>query len=280
MVETAERVFHGPWRRLINSAAASAGSIHDDAAARKVGFEGGFVPGSTVGTFALSAVFERFGARWMEGGWYSLTFVSPVYEHSEVRAVGEPVPEGELGARVETREGRLCCAGRAGLGDRLPWGPAQDGARGAEQVLPGVPLGLAYDEIEFTPTVEDQRSMLESAGEDSAWYREASPWGGPVVAPERLMAVALRMRPPRTFTYEGARQPGMWYKHELLLRCPLPLGVPYRVSNRIADKGRSGRAVFVVYEFRVRDADGTEVALGRHGVKWLAAESPPAPAGV
>jgi hypothetical protein len=281
MVETTERVFQGPWRRLINSSAASAGSIHDDEAARRAGFEGGFVPGSVVGTNALSAVFDRYGARWMEGGWYSLTFVSPVYEHNDVRAVGAPLSgREELSVRVETREGRLCCSGHAGLGDRLPWDPAQDGARGANEVLPGIPLGLAYDEIEFTPTAEDQRSMLEAAGDHSAWYREASPWGGPVVAPERLMVVALRMRPPRTFTYGGARQPGMWYKHELLLHRPLPLGVPYRVSNRIADKGRSGRAVFVVYEFCVRDADGAEVALGRHGVKWLAAESPPAPAGV
>lgn len=272
MVETSERVFHGPWRMLVNSAAASAGSIHDDEAARKAGFEGGFVPGSTVGTLALSAVFDRYGPRWMEGGWYSLTFVSPVYEHNDVRAVGEPVPGGdELGVRVETREGRLCCAGRAGLGDPLPWDPAQDGARGAAEVLPGISFGVQLEDTEFTLSPEDVRTLAEAAGEDAGWYRTASPWGGPVIPPERLMAVALRMRPPQRLPYEGVRQPGMWARHDLLLRRPLLLGTPYRMHEHVADKGRAGRTIFLTYEFSVQDREGETVAVGRHGIKWIAA---------
>ncbi len=107
MVGAAQGVYQGPWRRLVNSAATSAGSIHDDEAARKSGFEGGFVPGSTVGTLALTAILDHYGTRWMEGGWYSLNFVAPVYEHNDVRAVGEPAPgSDDLSVRVETREGR------------------------------------------------------------------------------------------------------------------------------------------------------------------------------
>jgi len=274
MVQTTEHTYHGPWRRLVNSAAQTVGSIHDDEAAKKSGFEGGFVPGSTVGTLALTSVFDRYGPRWMEGGWYSLTFVSPIYVHNDVRAVGEPVPgSDDLSVRVETVEGRVCCSGRAGLGDSLPWDPAQDGGRGAEGVLPGVPLGLEYEEVEFTLTTDDLRVNADAAGDDAPWYREASPWGGSVVAPERLMVVALRMRPPQPLPYEGVRQPGMWYKHELRLRRPLLAGTAYRMGNRIADKGRSGRTVFLTYEFTIKDADGTELAVGRHGVKWFGADA-------
>ena len=282
MVDVAAKVYQGPWRRLVNSAAASAGSIHDGEAARKAGFEGGFVPGSTVGTLALSAVFDRYGARWMEGGWYSLTFVSPVYEHNDVRAVGEPVSGGdELSVRVETRDRRLCCAGRAGLGDRLPWDPAQDGARGAADVLPGIPIGLELEDTEFTLSPADVRTLAEAAGAEANWYREDSPWGGPVIPPERLMVVALRMRPPRRLPYEGVRPPGMWARHDLLLRRPLLLNTPYWMRERVADKGRAGRTVFLTYEFSVQGGDGEVLAVGRHGVKWIAADaSTSVPAGL
>jgi len=48
-------IFEGPFRKLINTAADRKGSIHDDAEARKLGFRGGFVPGSVVGSAALPA---------------------------------------------------------------------------------------------------------------------------------------------------------------------------------------------------------------------------------
>ena len=70
---TAETRFEGTFRRLVNSASEQKGSIHDDAEARKLGFRGGFVPGSVVGTAALPPVWQAFGESWFEGGWYSMT---------------------------------------------------------------------------------------------------------------------------------------------------------------------------------------------------------------
>jgi len=273
MVSADARVYLGPWRRLVNSAAAQAGSIHDDAAARASGFEGGFVPGSTVGTLALSAVSQRFGPRWLAGGWYSLTFVSPVYEHTDVRVLGEPVPESdELAVRVETPEGRICCSGRAGLGDRLPWNPTNDGARGAEHVLPDIPLGLALEPVDVTLGSAEVQSLVDAAGDDATLYRDGSTFGAPLVPPERWMVVALRMQPPRRLTYGGVRPPGMWARHDLVIRRPIFLATPYRARARVVDKGRSGRSIFLTYEFDLFHADGAEVARGRHSVKWFAAE--------
>lgn len=64
----------------------------------------------------------------------------------------------------------------------------------------------------------------------------------------------------------------MWAGHALVMRAPLLLGRVYRMSERVVDKGRSGRAVFLTYEFRVTSMNGDELAIGRHKVKWLAAE--------
>ncbi len=104
----------------MNTAADRKGSIHDDAEAQKLGFRGGFVPGSVVGTAAMPAIVEAFGKAWMEGGWYSLTFVSPVYIDDEVHEVAQRVGD-DIAVQVVDRSGRLCCNGRAGLGAITPW---------------------------------------------------------------------------------------------------------------------------------------------------------------
>ena len=68
------------------------------------------------------------------------------------------------------------------------------------------------------------------------------------------------------------RNPGIWSAHWLALRQPMMIDALYRMQVRIVDKGRSGRMVFLTSEFTVRDAAGAELAVGRHQVKWFAAE--------
>jgi hypothetical protein len=264
----------GQWRRLKNQDADLRGSIHDEDVARAAGFEGALVPGNTVGTAAMPAVLACYGPPWMDGGWYEFKFVGPVYEHDDVREVAEPLAGMEtLSFRIENKSGRICCLGRAGLGPELPWDAGKDGRRGAEGVLPDIDIGLSYDESEFSVSPEDVAPMLRAAAEDSAWYREASPWGAPVVPPEWLMDVASRQRPPRTLRYDGIREPGMWSAHSLTLRRPLMLATPYAMRCHVADKGRSRRTVFLTHEFTVSDEQGAELAVGRLQTKWFAASS-------
>lgn len=270
--EGAPKSHVGEWRKLRNQSSDDRASIHDDEVARASGFEAALVPGSTVGTAAMPAVFARYGPRWMEGGWYEFKFVSPVYEHDDVREIAEATAGKEdMGVRIQTSQGRLCCFGRAGLGGALPWTSQRDRARDAEEVLPDIDIGLTYDEAEFTVTPDDVASLLEAAGENSPWYRDSSPWGAPVVPPEWLMDVASQQRPPRTLRYDGVRQPGMWSAHSLSVQRPLALATPYTMTCRIADKGRSRRTVFLTHEFAVRDAEGAQVAVGRLQTKWFAA---------
>ncbi len=262
----------GPWRRLVNTAAASKGSIHDDAEAEKLGFRGGFVPGSIVGTAAMPAVVEAFGAKWMEGGWYSFTFVSPVYVDDEVREVASRAG-ADIAIQIADRTGRLCCNGRAGLGSNVPWDAAEDGSRGAESVFPGIDIGHTFDPWLFTPDRAACLGTVEAAGDRTPWYRESSPWGGPVVPPEYLHVVALQLvlRPgqPQPPAVTGVRGPGMWAGHDLVVQAPLPVDASYTMSERIVDKGRSGRTLFLTYEFEV-SAGRRVVAHGRHKARWIA----------
>src|SRR5262245_23835994 len=89
MTNEAKTAFEGRWRKLENLSVNLKGSIHDDDEARKIGFRGGFVVGSTVATAALPAIIGLLGKEWMEGGWYSFSFVAPVYADDEVREVAE-----------------------------------------------------------------------------------------------------------------------------------------------------------------------------------------------
>ena len=66
----------GRWRRLVNTAAGQGGSIHDDRQARELGFRGALVPGGVVASATMPLILERFAAPWMEGGWFTFTFMS------------------------------------------------------------------------------------------------------------------------------------------------------------------------------------------------------------
>lgn len=264
--------FEGPFRRLVNTAAEQKGSIHDDAEAQKLGFRGGFVPGSVVGQSAFPAIIDAFGERWMERGWYSLTFVSPVYIDDEVHEVGSRTGD-DLALQVVDRAGRLCCNGRAGLGTAVPWDEREDMAHGAEGVLPGVERGFAFTPHDFTPERDVCIGTVRSSGDATPWYDEGSPWGGPIVPPEYLQVVALHLmrepQQPRLPRMEGTRGPGMWAQHDLALEGPVFQGRTYTMTEKVADKGRSGRTIFLTYEFELFEGD-RRIARGRHKAKWLA----------
>src|SRR4051812_28601915 len=181
--------YEGTWRQLVNRAANAEGSIHDDKTAQSLGFDGGFVPGTTAGTAALNAVLSHYGWEWMNGGWYSFTFISPVYVKEEVHEIAEPVENGsDIKVMVMNRDGRTCAAGFAGLGTELgpgkAWDPAADGTSGRE-VFSLMPIGTIYPPETVTCTAEEIEDLLKSAGvENSAWYQTASPIGQPVIMPE------------------------------------------------------------------------------------------------
>lgn len=265
----------GPWRRLINTAAGQKGGIHDDDAAQQLGFRGGFVPGSVVGTAAMPAVVAAFGSKWMEGGWYSFTFASPIYVDDEVHEVAT-WSGADIVVQVVDRAGRVCCSGRAGTGSTVPWDVAADGSHDPGSVFPGIEIGYTYAPRQFTPERDICLGTVDASGDQTPWYRDRSPWGGPVVPPEYLHVAALQLvrqaADADTLPVAGVRGPGMWAAHDLVVHAPLPVDGSYMMTEKIVDKGRSGRALFLTYEFEVFAQDSL-VAHGRHKAKWLSEAS-------
>lgn len=256
--------YRGRWKRLGNTSAASAGSIHDDNKAKELGFRSGFVPGSVVASAAIPLIFERFGADWMQGGWFSFSFASPVYTSDEVQACGED-GEGGLDLFVQTRDSRLCCGGQAGLGFVQPW---RSGREPDAEVFPELDIGFTFPKVDIVITREDVVPMLDAAGDEGAWYRQDSPWGGPVAPPEQLLPIALQTMRGTRLPLPGKKGSGIWARHHISLREPLRYDQSYRFTQWLVDKGRSGRTLFVEYEFEV--ARGNDViVLGGHRGKWL-----------
>jgi hypothetical protein len=249
--------YAGEWRHLANTAADRKGSIHDDGAARGLGFKGAFVPGSVVGAAAMPAIIDRFGPAWLRGGWYDFNFVSPVYVDEDVRTVAEPSAEG-ITCRVETRDGRLCATGRAGLGDSVPW--TTEG--GPESVFPNAAIGTSFGPLEVEIDADETAKLLEASGDASPCWSE---W----IPPEQLMPIALRLVDFGKVPIENVRQPGMWAQHAIVVGEPICFGTRYAMVERLAEKGASGRTRYLSFEFEVTNPDGIVVAVGRHKCKFL-----------
>ena len=267
---TEERVFEGRWRTLPNLAAGIVDSIHDDARARELGFRGGFVPGPTVAEAVVPAILARFGKRWFEGGWYDLKFIAPVYVNDEVREVATPGRHDEtIDVELRTRDGRLTCGGRAGLGTEVPWHPELDGQRGGDAAFPDLELGTEGDEREFAVEAGDFATELAGAGSDSPWFRESSPWGGPIVPTIGLFWQCRRLQ--GLPIGRGVKPPGINADFQIVMERPVLVGQPYRVKTRLADKGVSRRCWFRSVEFEIVDRDRRRCARGRQNVKWFIA---------
>ncbi|MFP6815977.1 MAG: hypothetical protein VB949_09970 [Pseudomonadales bacterium] len=258
--------YRGAWKRLGNTAVAQAGSIHDDAAAKELGFEGAFVPGNVVASAAIPLIFERFGPDWMQGGWFSFNFTTPVYTSEEIRAHGDN-GDTELQLFIQARDSRMCCNGAAGLGFIQPWHSRRDPDH---TVFPELNIGFTFPESDIVINRDDVVGMLDAAGDETGWYRRESPWGESVVPPEHLLPIALETMRGTRLPLPGKKGPGIWARHHISICEPLRYDQRYRFTQWLVDKGSSGRTLFVEYEFEV-SRGSTVVVRGGHRGKWLRA---------
>ena len=101
--------------RAYNLSATSENKIHDDAVARKFGFQGGLVPGVEVYAYMTNLPVRQFGAEWLSDGTAECRFQKPVYDGRMALASGVPEMDGSLTLKVES-EGVLCGSGTASMG--------------------------------------------------------------------------------------------------------------------------------------------------------------------
>ncbi len=106
----------------------STNRIHDDEYARKCGYRGALVPGTSVYSYMARSLAELLGREWLERGSAEVRFVLPVYEGEQIRVSGSVrsvTSEGVLwiDCQAKNSKGETCAEGTASLPRKSPGEP-------------------------------------------------------------------------------------------------------------------------------------------------------------
>ena len=113
----------GPWRRPYQMLHAqvydSHASIHDDATAQKLGFQGGTIEGPTHFSQFAPLCERLWGKTWFETGCISAHYRNPSFEGEEVQAIlAKPEPgQASCAIQMVKRDGTEVLRGTASVGD-------------------------------------------------------------------------------------------------------------------------------------------------------------------
>ncbi len=272
----------GPLRASRNSAVHMKGSIHDDATAAELGFRGGTVAGSVHFDLFAPLLVEVLGPRWYERGTLSMYFRNATVDRELVRAFVEEPPAGveepQVAIRIEREDGLLVGEGTASVGDpdaqtALGRRDLQPYPPGELRILAGVAPGDTIGEHALCVTAEQHEARLEITTEPMDWYRDASPWGGPVLTPYSEVTVLY----PGAFLDLGSRVGsavalfgGIELRH---FNGPLFVDHTYRVTGTILAVGQTPKTEYIWFDTEARDADDRPVAGMRMQLRWMKASS-------
>lgn len=174
-----------------NDAVESENKIHDDAVARKFGFEGGLVPGVTVFGYLTWPAVAEWGKAWLESGTITARFAAPVYDGDHVEIVGE-WQGADLKITACTAGGERAAA-LAGMPDRVseplpladfpndPIPPPDARPPASPEVLGAITLGV----VERTWHADLAGDYLQLVSDELAAYRDP-----PVAHPGWLLRAA------------------------------------------------------------------------------------------
>lgn len=192
-LEERDGVRVGPVRRPTNFSKGAAGSIHDDARARELGFRGGTVAGNIHFEQYPPLLIDAFGDDWLRTGNLSLYFLNATTDGEPVQAfvgASEARPEGGWRAKVwmETPEGVRVNEGTASVGpaDEASFlrlrlkdvRPAQD-----LRILAPARVGDAVRDVPARQDSEKTDPRLDLITEPLAIYSDPTVMGGKVAAP-------------------------------------------------------------------------------------------------
>lgn len=258
-----------------NTAAADAGTIHDDATAQQHGYRGGLVTGVTLIGYITRALMERFGERWIESGELSVRFARPVYNgertrvhvlqrtrRDECQTVGV---ELRTGAGTACAEGTACCAAIRSNRQHSPWRrlipvtpPLRDAAHPPLD-YESIVVGEELRPLHLRPSVEECARFADDLDDPSKWYRDGSPRETPIVHPAwfaRLPILLWR----NTF----ANKATVHASTEIAYCGPAEAGKEFITYGYVADKFERNRQGYMVLDTMTVDEDGREIARDRH----------------
>ena len=253
----------GPWRRPVNSSRHEAGTIHDDATARQLGFAAGPVAGSIH--------FEQFepllravlGGGWSAGGSLSLWFDTPAFDGDALQARVEDSAAPRRRVRLARVDGSQIAQGSASIGvdalgevrARLQRLRPSEPPRMLGAVLPG--FTVAPLRVRVSAAEVDQRLPL---------LTEALPEHQAAAGAARQVPLSTAIHAMRTFErglpLDGVNGVGLFGAIEWQWRAgPLRVDQDVAVSACVLATGTSPRSEMLWTEATMSDAStGREIA--------------------
>ena len=252
----------GPWRSPRQMLQAqvydSHASIHDDATAQKLGFQGGTIEGPTHFSQFAPLCERIWGQAWFETGCLSAHYRNPAFEGEEVQAnIEKPEPGQTICAIGMTkRDGTEILRGTASIGG--------DGSETALSrrlgelkpltdpvILADLKVGMKTPrqavKMDFDQHMGDLypfslADKLKVITEPSAYYsQELNPWGRAII-PMEMLSVLFQYRAREDRLPVRGPAVGLFADQEIrLLRGPLFVGDSYTTEREVVALSGSRR---------------------------------------
>ena len=280
-VSERDNLLIGPWRSpkqmLHAQVYDSHASIHDDATAQKLGFQGGTIEGPTHFSQFAPLCERIWGQAWFETGCLSAHYRNPAFEGEEVQAnIEKPKPGQTICAIGMTkRDGTEILRGTASVGgdgtetalhrrlDELK--PLADPVILADLKVgmktPRQTVKMDFDQHmgDLYPFSLEQK--LKVITEPSAYYsQELNPWGRAII-PVEMLSVLFQYRAREDRLPIRGPAVGLFADQEIrLLRGPLFVGESYSTEREVVALSGSRRTESVWVRTTVFAKDDTPVA--------------------
>ena len=256
----------GPWRRphqMLNAQVYdSHASIHDDATAQKLGFQGGTIEGPTHFSQFAPLCERLWGQSWFESGCISAHYRNPVFEGEDVQAaILAKAGSGEIQCKIQMvkRDGTEVLRGTASVGDAGP--PSALYQRLTElkpladpvilrDVKPGMKTERQTVRMDFDQSMGELypfslRDKLKVITEPSAFYRNDAasdnPWGRPVI-PIEMLSVLFQYKSREDRLPIKGPAVGLFADQEIkLLKGPLFVAQDYELEREVVALSGSRR---------------------------------------
>jgi hypothetical protein len=248
----------GPWRRPHQMLHAqiydSHASIHDDATAQKLGFQGGTIEGPTHFSQFAPLCERLWGQAWFETGCLSAHYRNPSFEGEEVQAIlAKPEPGATQSAiHMVKRDGTEVLRGTASVGvGKLPTALEQRLAElkplADPVILRDVRVGMKTARqtvrMDFEQNMGDLypfslAGKLKVITEPSPYYRgtdngSKNPWGRPII-PIEMLSVLFQYRSKEDRLPLRGPAVGLFADQEIrLARGPLFVGEDYQTEREV-----------------------------------------------
>jgi hypothetical protein len=257
----------GPWRRphqmLHAQTYDSHASIHDDATAQKLGFQGGTIEGPTHFSQFAPLCERLWGKAWFETGCISAHYRNPSFEGEEVQAIlAKPEPGQKQGAiQMVKRDGTEVLRGTASVGGGGPVTALDQRLTELKPladpvILRDVKVGMKTARqtvrMDFDQNMGDLypfslADKLEVITEPSPYYQSGTdngsenPWRRPII-PIEMLSVLFQYRAREDRLPMRGPAVGLFADQEIrLLRGPLFAGEDYQTEREVVALSGSRR---------------------------------------